>query len=450
MKKEFCLLATNGSLGGGFKEETFYKALDMKPDVIAADSGSIDPGPYYLGMGRPRMSRKASKWELRLMITEGVKRNIPVLIGSAGTAGADPNVDWLMDIVKEIAAEENLHFKLAEIKTEIKPETLRKYLRAGKMKALNDVPEFKEEDIESVTRCVAVIGAEPYCKALEEGAQVIIAGRSTDTAIFAAVPKFYGLDNAYTWHAGKLLECGAACCVHRPYNDCMMAWVSENSLVVEPPNPIMRCSPTSCAAHTLYENADPFHLVEPSGALITTDTVYEQIGERSVKITGSRFEYAKQYTCKVEGVKFLGYRRVVIGGVTDPLILKQLDSYIQNCIDIAQRKIERTMGLKKEDYLLRYFMYGNPNAADPGQVGVVFDVVARTESDAEAILGNIWHIALHTPIKEWEGLQSNMAFPFSPPTMSTLDGGATYSFCLNHVLELDDPLELVRFKYYEL
>lgn len=70
------------------------------------------------------MNRKAVKRDLELMIIEGVKRNIPVIVGSAGTAGADPNVDWMIGIVKEIAQENKLHFKLAEIKTEITPEQL--------------------------------------------------------------------------------------------------------------------------------------------------------------------------------------------------------------------------------------------------------------------------------------------------------------------------------------
>lgn len=41
-----------------------------------------------------------------------------------------------------------------------------------------------------------------------------------------------------------------------------------------------------------------------------------------------------------------------------------------------------------------------------------------------------------------------MVFLFSPSTMATLDDGKTYSFCLNHVLEVDAPLELVRLKVY--
>ena len=81
-------------------------------------------------------------------------------------------------------------------------------MNAGKLHPLENAPDFTEKELAELTRCISVIGAEPYIKAIEEGAQVIIAGRSSDTAIYAAVPKYYGLDNGFAWHAGKVLECG--------------------------------------------------------------------------------------------------------------------------------------------------------------------------------------------------------------------------------------------------
>ena len=146
-RKEVCILAVAGMLGSTFDEKAFRCALEKNPDMIGCDSGTSDSGPYYPGAGKPRMNRKAAKRDLELMITEGVKRNIPVLVGSAGTAGADPNVDWMVDIVKEIAAENKIHFKLAEIKTEITPEQLRGYIKAGKFHPL-EVPNF-EKDLET-------------------------------------------------------------------------------------------------------------------------------------------------------------------------------------------------------------------------------------------------------------------------------------------------------------
>jgi len=448
-RKEVCILAVAGMLGSTFDEKAFRCALEKNPDMIGCDSGTSDSGPYYPGAGKPRMNRKAAKRDLELMITEGVKRNIPVLVGSAGTAGADPNVDWMVDIVKEIAAENKIHFKLAEIKTEITPEQLRGYIKAGKFHPLEGAPNFEEKDLETLTRCISVIGAEPYIKALEDGAQVVIAGRSSDTALYAAVPAMYGLNNGFAWHAGKVLECGTLSTVFEKHHGSMIAWVREDSLSIEPGNPEMAASPTSIASHTLYENSNPFYLPEPGGVMITKDSVYEAETDRRVRITGTRFEKAP-YSIKLEGVRFEGYRRVVIAGVEDPLILKQFDSWLQKCVDRAQEKIQKGMGLSKEEYKLRYLVYGNPNDPDTECVGVVFDIIAKNEEDADGIITNVWHTALHEPIEEWTGGQSQTAFPFSPPDLMTHDGGATYSFCLNHIINVDDPLETCRITYYNL
>lgn len=448
-KSEVCVLAAAGMLGSSFDKEGFLRALEQNPDVIGCDSGTSDSGPYYPGAGKPRMNRQAAKRDLELMIGEGVKRGIPVLVGSAGTAGADPTVDWMIEIVREIAEEKKLHFKLAEIKTELTRDQLREYIKAGRLHPLEGAPDFGENDLDSLTRCISVTGAEPFIKAIADGAQVVICGRCTDTSIYAAVPIMYGLDNGFAWHAGKVLECGTLATVFEKRHGSMLAWVREDSASIEPGDAEMKVSPISAAAHTLYENSDPFCLVEPGHRMLLGDTAYQQETDRRVKITGTKMEKVP-YTVKLEGVRFDGYRRVAVGGVSDPLILRQFDSWMQKCISDARQKIKRGMGMAPEDYRLRYVVYGNPG--DPGTqcVGVLVDIVAKTEKDADGIISNIWHTMLHVPIEDWEGAQSQVAFPFSPPDLQTQQGGATYSFCLNHVIEVDDPLETCRIRYYEL
>lgn len=450
MKKEICVLAVAGMLGSSFDKVGFYAALEKNPDVIGCDSGTSDSGPFYPGAGVPRMNRKAAKRDLELMITEGVRRGIPVLVGSAGTAGADPNVDWMIDIVREIAAEQKIHFRLAEIKTELSREQLKKYMDAGRFHPLEGSPEFTEKDLEGLTRCISVIGAEPYIKAIKDGAQVVIAGRSSDTAIYAAVPMMNGLDNGFAWHAGKVLECGTLATVFEKHHGAMLAWVREDSASMEPGHPEMACSPVSIVSHTLYENVNPFCLVEPGITTYTDTSKYEAENDRRVKVTGTRFEKTP-YTIKLEGVRFEGYRRVAMAGISDPLILKQMDTFLEKVKEDAFTKIRNGMGLEPEkDYRYRTIVYGNPKDPDTETVGVLFDIVTKREGDADGIISNVWHTALHVPIPDWVGAQSQTAFPFSPPTLQTMNGGATYSFCLNHVIDVDDPLETCRFTYYDL
>ncbi|MFT2509496.1 3-methylaspartate ammonia-lyase, partial [Escherichia coli] len=53
MARSFKVLSPTAILGYGFPEESFRKAMAESPDLIAVDAGSSDPGPHYLGAGKP-------------------------------------------------------------------------------------------------------------------------------------------------------------------------------------------------------------------------------------------------------------------------------------------------------------------------------------------------------------------------------------------------------------
>lgn len=53
MARTFKILSPTAILGYGFPEESFLKAMSESPDLIAVDAGSSDPGPHYLGAGKP-------------------------------------------------------------------------------------------------------------------------------------------------------------------------------------------------------------------------------------------------------------------------------------------------------------------------------------------------------------------------------------------------------------
>ncbi|HET7629381.1 MAG TPA: acyclic terpene utilization AtuA family protein [Bacillales bacterium] len=451
--KEVKVLAATGLLGTGFLEASFERAMKLKPDVIGCDAGSTDPGPYYLGAGIPMSSREAVKRDLRIMISGGIKYGIPVLVGSAGTAGGRPHVDWTVEIVEEIATEDDLHFKLAVIQSEIEKETFADYWKNGKVKDLQPAPEITEKSIDSLERIVGLMGPEPYIHALKEGAQVVIAGRSSDISIYTAVPIMKGIGEGPAWHAAKVLECGTGSVEHRLYPDCLMAWVREDSFRVEPMSPEMRCTPVSVVSHTLYENSNPFQLVEPSGVLDTSASTYHEDGDRGVRVKNSKFHHAQAYTVRVEGVEKAGYRQIAVGGIRDPIVLKQLDSFLYGVEASIKKKVKASLGLDSSRYQLHFRIYGKsgsmgvlePIARLEGhEAGIVMEVLAETEELAHSIMAIVWHTALHHPVKEWSGLASQIAFPYSPPNIAL---GVCYRFSLNHVIELDDPLELVSFTY---
>jgi len=49
------------------------------------------------------------------MLREALRVGIPVIVGSAGHAGARPHLDWTVEIVKELARENQWHFKVAPL-----------------------------------------------------------------------------------------------------------------------------------------------------------------------------------------------------------------------------------------------------------------------------------------------------------------------------------------------
>ena len=208
-----------------------------KPDFIGADSGSTDPGPHYLGSNDTLFSDSAYKRDLRLILLAARAAKIPAIVGSACTAGTDAQLERLAGIAREIAREEKLSFKLATIASEQDKGYLKQKLRQRKITPLANAPGIDEAVIDRSAHIVGMCGIEPYVEALENGAEVILAGRSSDTSIFSALPVMRGFNPATVWHMAKILECGAACVVLRKYPDCMFATVTNDHFVVEPPNP---------------------------------------------------------------------------------------------------------------------------------------------------------------------------------------------------------------------
>jgi len=450
MENEIRILSPTGVCGSGFSEASFEKALAARPHFIGCDAGSTDPGPSHLGSGEAAFPRSAVKRDLRLMLIGARRLNIPLLIGSAGTAGGNAHLDGFVNIVREIAGEENLRFKLAVIRSEQDKDHLKLRLRQGRIKPLDPAPPFDEHTIERSTCIVGMMGAEPYIRALQAGADVIIAGRASDTAIFAALPVMYGFPEGLAWHAAKILECGAAAVVNRKTPDCMFAWLRHDHFVVEAPDPELRCTPQSIASHSLYENGDPFKLVECSGTLDLTDSRYEVAGERSVKVSGSRFIPAARYTVKLEGAEKAGYQSVLIGSVRDPFIIRQIDDWTERLTQRIHARVKQVYGEKlvPADYLLNIRIYGKNGtmgALEPvkeirsHELCLLIEVTAPTQDIASSIAGIVRHQGLHLPIPEWSGLITALACPYNP---AHLDRGAVYRFNVNHVVEPDDPYEM--------
>lgn len=451
----FPLVSATGMLGSGFRADSLDKAIALGARMIGCDAGSTDPGPGPLATGTCMFSKAAVKRDSEIMLTRAVKAGIPLIVGSAGTSGSDAGLAWMADIVREIAREQGLHFRLALIHSELSRDVVRRHLREGRARPLPPSAPLTDADIDAATHIVGMMGVEPIQEALRAGAQIVVAGRSSDTSIFSALPLMESYDPAVVWHMAKILECGAAAVAVRTAPDSMMAVLHEDSFEVFPLREDYHSTPQSVASHTLYENADPFVLTEPSGTLHTDSTRYEAISERAVRVSGSRFAPAPEYTIKLEGVRQVGYSTILMGGVRDPYILAQMDSWLAQLDDNIRTRIRNTVGERPYEIVTRvYGRDGVMGALEPlrASVGgheafILWDVISESQELSRTIATSVSHLAVHNPIPKWHGLISGVAFPYSPPE---IDRGPVYEFHLNHVLVPDSPTSLFRTEYEEV
>lgn len=443
--KPVSIVAATGMLGTGFLESSLREAIRRGAVAIGCDAGSSDPGPRFLGSGELSRSRDALKRDLALMIRVGREAGIPVVVGSAINAGADAQLAEAVAMVREIAAEHRLAFSLAVISGEFSREWLGAAFDAGRVRPMTGVAPLTREAIAGTSRLVAQMGPEPIMRALAEGADVVMAGRASDAAIYAAIAMHAGVVPDLAWHAGKILECGAASAIKRIHPDCIMATFDDQGFTIELPNPNMICNRLSVLAHGYYENADPYEIHEPGGMIDLAGTVFDELPEGRVRVSGSRFRPAETYEIRMEGSRLAGYRSVVIAGISDPILLDDLDGFISGCVEQIHRKCRESLGLQADEYQFIIRRYGAAGAAfDPGatdQVAVVFEIVAKDQATARAAAAIANHTALHHPVKGWQGFVSNLAIPFSP---AVFDGGPVYRWSVNHLVAIDDPEKAFR------
>ena len=78
--------------------------MERRPDLIGCDMGSIDIGPTYLGKGEMATSPEATRRDLRRVLHAARDLDVPLVIGSAGSAGAGPHLDATLAMLRDIAS----------------------------------------------------------------------------------------------------------------------------------------------------------------------------------------------------------------------------------------------------------------------------------------------------------------------------------------------------------
>ena len=447
------VLIPSGALGLNYDKEALQTGLKQRPDIIAIDGGSTDSGPSYLGEGVSKYSRTSTKTEWKGLMEARAIANIPLLIGTAGTCGTDSAVDWFFNITNEIAKELNQSLKIVVIKCSQDNNTLSAAYLSGKIKPLPNAPELSDEIILSCSNIVALAGVEQIIDALQEKPNIIIAGRTTDTAIIAALPIMMGVDPGIAWHGAKIAECGALCTTN-PLSGVIIVEFENDSFAIEPMSKDARATPKTVSAHMLYENTNPHILYEPGGYLDAQYATYKAENDRKVRVFGAKWNVAPKYTVKIEGATLTGFQNVIITLLRDKRYVKNAEIWAADiklkCSDLVCERLH----LVKEDFSIELRLIGQnasfgdlePQKVELFEVGVMALVTSKTQIITTEIAQMLNPFLLHHPLNSNEELPT-FSFPFSPADIMR---GPIYNFCLHHVWELDDPMKIFRKKIIKI
>jgi hypothetical protein len=450
MDTEVRMLSASGILGYGYPEASLKAGLERKPHMIGVDGGSSDPGPHYLGSGKSFTSTLAIRRDMRLLVNGAIASGIPMMIGTCGGAGGEPHLQRCVGILREIAREDRLSFKLAVIHAEQDKRYLKSRLAAGKIRPLASAPALDEATIDRAERIVGMMGPEPYMRALDAGAQVILAGRSTDPAPWAALAMHRGIGPGPSWYAGKMLECACNAALPKGH-DCLFVTVRSDSVEAEPTNPERRCTPLSVAVQALHENASPVIHHEPGGQLDTTGCEIRAVSDRATRVTGIRWT-PQAYTIKLEGAEKAGCSAITFAGVRDPGLVETIDAFIDSIRASVAVKVA-TFDVRPGDYQLVFRLYGKNGVMGDWEptrktaaheIGILAEVVAPSQEIANAVVAVTRASLLHTDFPGRMCKEGNMAFPFSP---SDIERGPIYRFSLRHLVEPVDPYEMFPIEY---
>ena len=449
------VLVPSGVLGLGFDREALRRAAADRPDIICIDGGSTDSGPFYLGAGVSKYSDASVRSEWQELLAARAAAGCPLVLGSAGTCGTDAMVEGMLAATRAIAEAEGRRLRVATLKSEQPAASVADALEAGRLAPLAGAPEggISADDIARCTHIVALAGAEQIAAALRTGANVVIAGRATDTAAISALPLMRGEHAGAAWHGAKIGECGALCST-RPMSGVIGLEFDGTGCTVEPHADGARCTPESVAAHMLYENADPFILREPGGYLDARGAAYEALDERRVRISGSRWVASEAYTVKLEGARLAGFQTTSLAILRDGRYVANARRWLDRLEAFLGREIPARTGLEARDYAIEFRLIGvdaalgplEARASDPVEVGVLAIVTAASQEMATEIARLANPFLLHFPLSDDEDLPT-FAFPYSP---AETERGPLYEFALNHVMRLDDPMEAFRLEVTEV
>jgi hypothetical protein len=432
-------LGASGQLGYGIPTPAFEAGLARAPDMIGVDMGSIDIGPAYLGSGKMAPTRIGAKRDLRKVLRAARRLDIPLIVGSAGSAGAKPHLAETLNIIREIAREDALSFSMAVVAADVPRPELKRAIAAGRVRPMDTMPPLTEAEVDTAAHIVGQLGVEAFKRALETDVDVVVLGRACDTGIFASIPALLNFPDGIAMHMAKIIECASLCCVPGG-RDTILGILDEEGFELESMAPNRAATPASVAAHSLYEQADPYEVREPSGRANLSQVTYRAIDGRRTRVEGATFEPADRISLKLEGASMIGYRALLMAGAADPHFIARHQEIFAAVSHVVRDLVCED---RAEDYRLNFRLFGvdgvrawaEPPAQIPREAFVLGECIAPTAERAEEVVRTTKQYLLHHGYEGRLSTAGNLAFPFTPPELVV---GEAYRFSVYHLMDIDD------------
>jgi hypothetical protein len=437
------LLGASGQLGYGIPTPAFEAGLARAPDMIGVDMGSIDIGPAYLGSGKIAPTRVGAKRDLRKVLRAARRLDVPLIVGSAGSAGAKPHLDATLDIVREIAREDGLGMRMAVVAADVPRAVLKAAIAGGRVRPLDGMPPLSAADVDGASHIVGQLGVEAFRRALEADVDVVVLGRACDTGIFACIPAMLEFPPGISMHLAKIIECASLCCTPGG-RDSILGTLDDAGFELESMAPHRAATPASVAAHSLYEQSDPFDIREPAGRADLRHVRYRALDARRTRVEGATFVPAAPPTLKLEGASLIGHRALLLAGAADPRFIAR---HAEIFADVSTIVRELVCEDAAEDYRLGFRLYGvdgvrawpQPPAQPPREGLVMGECIAPTAARAEEVIRTAKQYLLHHGYEGRLSTAGNLAFPFTPPEVTI---GEAYRFSVFHLMEVDTMAQL--------
>jgi hypothetical protein len=292
-------------------------------------------------------------------------------------------------------------------------------------------------------RIVGQMGLSGFRRALEGGADVVLAGRACDTAPFAAIPALLGYPMGPAMHMAKILECTSLCCMPGG-RDAMLARLAGDGFILESMHPERAATPLSVAAHALYEQADPYRIDEPEGHADLGAAEYAAADARRTHVAGATWHARPAPTLRVEGAKMAGHRALMLAAAADPSFIDASADLIVETRDAVARLIPPDPASPWRLEIRRYGIDGvtdwpAPPDSAPRELFLMGEALAPDAATARAVVAAARQHLMHAGFSGRRATAGNLAFPVVP---AEIDAGPAHAFTLCHILQLESRAEL--------